>query len=94
MGEPWIVAMPTQHPLAGRESVSLEDIRREPLVRPDIGPLDGPRPVWLAGPFPDGFEPRIGGPAHLGRVPETELERVLGHTTRQEARQSPNTAFP
>lgn len=60
LDEPFIVAVPSEHPFADRESVDMAEVREEPLVRPDIGPGAGPRPVWLGGPHPDGHTPPSG----------------------------------
>lgn len=63
LDEPWIVAVPSEHHFAARTSVTLQEVREEPIVRPDVGHLIGPRPIWLGGPHPDGFGPPMGGHA-------------------------------
>ncbi len=71
--EPWIVAVPSDHPFATRTQVPLAEVREERIIRPDVGPFSGSRPIWLGGPHPDGFEPPNGG---FAETLEEALERV------------------
>jgi DNA-binding transcriptional LysR family regulator len=58
-GEPRCVALPSGHPLAAREQVSIEDLRDEPFV---AAPADTGRwrDYWLATGERDGHPPRVG----------------------------------
>ena len=70
--EDWVVAVPTGHPLAELSQVDLRQVRGERIIRPDIGPLAGPRPMWLGGEQPDGYMPPAGPYAQ-------SLEEALDH---------------
>lgn len=63
LDEPWVVAVPSDHPFAARTSVSVDEVRQERVVRPDVGSFTGPRPLWLGGPDASGYEPPLGGHA-------------------------------
>lgn len=48
------VALPTNHPLAGRDRVDLADLASEPVVRPDVFTSVETERHWIADPRPDG----------------------------------------
>lgn len=69
--EPWVVVMPSDHPLAGDASIGFHDIQRIPFVLPQLGPSEE-RPPWLGGRDRHGTMPPT-GPSASG------LEEALDH---------------
>ncbi len=57
-----MVALPQDHPLAGRESLTLRDLADEPVIVPEVVVSEDVLAHWLAEPRPDG-RPAVRGPA-------------------------------
>jgi len=69
--EPWVAVMPSDHPLAGRPSITFRDVQRIPFVLPELGPSEE-RPPWLGGRDQHGTKPPDGPSA-------SSLEEALDH---------------
>jgi DNA-binding transcriptional LysR family regulator len=57
--EPRVVGLPVGHPLAGRTSIGILEVKDEPLLWTDQAPRDWVN-WWAVNPRPDGSTPRWG----------------------------------
>ncbi|MFF5209584.1 LysR family transcriptional regulator [Streptosporangium sp. NPDC000396] len=74
--EPRLLALPPDHPLAGRESVTIPEVADEPFVGAHSRLPSEVTRFWLVDPRPDGGKP-VYGPE--GRTTEECLQLIADH---------------